>query len=110
MNISVEWREGKYPSFNVSLASKDGAEPFLTIRGCRIGDGQKGAFVSYPAKKNEQTGKWWNHAWANDEFNRVVLEKAMAAMSPKKSRQAEVSAEEDIPFANPLRGVRALVQ
>ena len=94
MFISIEVHNDQ---FNVNLHSKEGKDAFLSIKGCRIVDGQKGAFVSYPAKKNEQTGKWWNHVWANDEFNRVVLEKAMAAMSPKKSRQVE-EADSDIPF------------
>lgn len=100
MNVSIEWHDGKYPSFNVNLSSKEGADAFLSIKGCRIVDGSKGQFVSYPATKNEKTGKYWNHAWASEKFNAVVLEKALASM-PKASAPSGggASVDEDIPFA-----------
>lgn len=78
MHITIEHHGGKFPSFNVSLASKEGAEPFLTIKGARIVDGQNGKFISWPARKDEKTGKFWNHVWANDKFAAAVLEKATA--------------------------------
>jgi DNA-binding cell septation regulator SpoVG len=92
MEISIEHKDGKYPSFNVHLSSKAGADPFLTIRGCRIVDGSKGQFVSYPSRKQDD-GKYWNHIWANDKFNAMVLEKATAGKKPSKS-----SDDDDIPF------------
>lgn len=81
MKISVEHRDR---DFNLSLSSKEGAEPFLTIRGCRIVDGAKGQFVSYPARKTDD-GKWWNHVKASDAFNSAVIAEA-AKSAPKKQR------------------------
>ncbi len=106
MEIQIEHHNDQ---FNVNLASKPGAEAFLSIKGVRIVSGAKGDFVSYPARKNEQTGKWWNHFWGSDAFNRAVLEKAQASM-PKAKSGSGARADEDIPFANPLRGAKALVQ
>lgn len=77
MHITIEHHDGKFPSFNVSLASKEGAEPFLTVKGCRIVDGSKGKFISWPARKQDD-GKYWNHVWANDKFAAAVLAKATA--------------------------------
>ena len=92
MNIEIEHHGD---NFNVNRSSKPGAEAFLSIKGVRIVSGAKGDFVSYPARKNEQTGKWWNHVWASDAFNRAVLEKAQASMPKGKQRQDEDS---DVPF------------
>lgn len=92
MNITVE-HKGK--GFNVHLASKEGAEPFLTIKGCRIVDSAKGAFVSWPATKNDSTGKWWNHVWANDKFAAAVMAKAQESMPQRVSRNDD---DGDAPF------------
>jgi DNA-binding cell septation regulator SpoVG len=94
MHISIEWFKGKYPQFNVSLASAEGREPFLVIKGCRIVDGSKGSFVSWPATKNEKTGKYWNHVYASDAFAAKVLEEA-ALSKPGKSRR---DADSAVPF------------
>lgn len=96
MDISIEWHGD---NFNVNLASKEGAEAFLSIKGCRIVDGTKGAFVSYPAKKLE-SGKYWNHCWGSERFNAVVLEKALATRpAPSKSpRGRPQEPDDDIPF------------
>lgn len=111
MNVTVKWFDNQ---FNVQLMSKEGAEPFLEVKGCRIVDGKNGAFVSWPAKKNEQTGKYWNHVWGSEKFNAVVLSTALESMpkqAPRRDRQADRDdLDSDIPFANPFRGVRALVQ
>jgi DNA-binding cell septation regulator SpoVG len=105
MNLTVEWFEGKYPSFNLSLHSKEGSPAFLTIRGCRIVDGKDGPFVSYPAQKNEKTGKWWNHCQGSDRFNDEVLllAKAKQPQSRDDNRGSQKSNKEDdfdesIPF------------
>lgn len=110
MNVTTTWHGD---NFNVDIASAAGKEAFLSIKGCRIVDGQKGPFVSYPAKKNEQTGKWWNHVWASEQFNAVVLSKALESQPKQASRARPASgggggAEDDIPFANPLAGRKAL--
>jgi DNA-binding cell septation regulator SpoVG len=89
MNISIEHRDGKFPSFNVSLASKEGAEPFLTIKGCRIVSGQKGEFVSYPSRKQDD-GKYWNHVWGSEKFNAAVLEKAQAAQPKRQDGDSDI--------------------
>jgi DNA-binding cell septation regulator SpoVG len=78
MEIRTIWQDGKYPSFNLELASKDGAEAFLVVKGCRIVSGQKGEFVSGPATKGT-SGKYWNHTYIGDKFSAVVLSKALEA-------------------------------
>ena len=83
MNITVKWFDGKYPSFNLMLASKEGAEPFLEIKGCRIVDGKSGPFVSYPSKKLD-TGKYWNHVYGSEKFNAAVLAVARESMTDDK--------------------------
>ena len=94
MNISVDWHQGKFPSFNLSLSSKEGAEPFFVVKGCRIVSGAKGEFVSYPSRKQDD-GKYWNHCWGSDKFNAVVLSKALEAQRPAKARE---DVDSSIPF------------
>lgn len=88
MKITCEWRDGKYPTFNVSLASKEGAEPFLTIRDCRIVDGSKGKFVSWPAKKLD-SGKYFSYCWGSDAFQSAVLAEV------EKAKPKRVAVEDD---------------
>jgi DNA-binding cell septation regulator SpoVG len=76
MKISIEHFNGERPQFNVSLSSGEGKEPFITVKGCRIVEGTNGAFVSWPATKNQTSGKYWNHVWASEAFNVAVLEEA----------------------------------
>lgn len=113
MNVITTWHGDQ---FNVELASREGEEPFLSVKGCRIVDGQNGPFVSYPATKNANTGKWWQHAWGSEKFNAVVLSKAQASMPRKSAALAQKPNKpsagsgdmDDVPFADPLKGVRAL--
>lgn len=70
MHISIEHHTHQ---FNVSLSSSQGKEPFLTVKGCRVVDGQKGRFVSWPAKKMD-SGKWWSHFYASEGFQAAVLQ------------------------------------
>lgn len=58
--------------FNINLHSAAGADPFLTVKGCRIVQGSKGPFVSYPARKMEN-GKYWWHVYGGEKFNEHVL-------------------------------------
>jgi DNA-binding cell septation regulator SpoVG len=76
MKITIEHHHGDRPSFNVSLASKEGAQPFLTVKGVRIVDGSKGQFISWPATKNAKTDKYWQHVWCSEAFNTAVLNEA----------------------------------
>jgi DNA-binding cell septation regulator SpoVG len=94
MNIVIEHFDGKYPSFNVGLASAEGKEPFLVIKGCRLVDGKDGRFVSWPAKKQDN-GKYWNHAWASDKFAAAVLQ-AYDDSKPGKPKKSDD--DSDIPF------------
>lgn len=106
MNVQITWHGD---NFNVELSSKEGVEAFLSIKGCRLIDGQKGPFVSYPARKNEQTGKWWSHVWGSDKFNAVVLSKAQESMPKQQARQPARSGgprddpDGDIPFNRAFR-------
>lgn len=97
MNVITTWHGEQ---FNVELASKEGAEAFLSIKGCRLVDGAKGAFVSYPARKQDN-GKWWNHVWASERFNAVVLAKAQESRPQQQSRSSRTQPQDedsDIPF------------
>ena len=47
MHITIEHFSGQYPSFNINLHSKPGSEAFLSVKGCKIVNGQNGAFLSY---------------------------------------------------------------
>ena len=102
MHIEIEWRTGKYPSFNIHLASKEGKDAFMTIRGCKIIESEKGQFVSFPAKKMDD-GKYWNHVWATSEFNELILKKAKSAPAAAPRQQAKPAdplegMDDDIPF------------
>lgn len=55
----------------------------MSIKGCRLAEGKKGKFVSYPSKKQDD-GKYWNHVWASEKFNDVVLKKALEAQPETK--------------------------
>lgn len=96
MKIIATWFGNQ---FNVELASAEGKEPFISIKGCRIMDGTKGEFVSWPATKNERTGKWWNHVYASEGFNSAVLDIARATMPAKDTRtQGERRGRDEAPF------------
>ena len=86
MKITCEWYPGARPQFNVSLSSAEGKQPFVTIKGCRLVTGSSGQFVSWPAQKNESTGKWWNHVYASEAFGLAVLEEAQKSMPKEDTR------------------------
>ena len=99
MHITVEWFSGEKPQFNVSLASRQGAEPFLTIKGCRIVEGAKGAFVSWPATRNQSTGKYWNHVYGSEAFNAHVMKVANESRpSPARKTPTRMDEDDDVPF------------
>jgi hypothetical protein len=100
VEILITWHGDQ---FNVELSSKPGKEPFVTIKGARIVDGSKGTFISWPATKNQNTGKFWQHVWCSEEFNAVVLSKAQAGMPSKAparapARSAQGDDDRDVPF------------
>lgn len=95
MKITVKHFSGQYPSFNVSLASSEGREPFLEIKGCRIVSGAKGDFVSWPSRKQED-GRYWSHVWGSEEFQAAVLKEAGKAAPKAESRKAVDT--DDVPF------------
>lgn len=84
MHISIKHFEGKFPSFNVMLSSAEGRDPFLEIKGCRIVSGANGDFVSWPATKNQATGKYWSHVYASEAFNAAVMAEALKG-APKSA-------------------------
>jgi DNA-binding cell septation regulator SpoVG len=95
MHITIEHIDGKYPSFNVALSSKEGTQPFLVVKGCRIVDGQNGQFVSGPATKNQTSGKYWNHTYFSEPFAAAVLDKALGNDSPAPAQKTFKSASQD---------------
>jgi DNA-binding cell septation regulator SpoVG len=90
MKISIEQGER---DFTIHLSSKDGAEPFLSIRNCRVVSGSKGDFVSMPAKKMD-SGKWFNLVRASDQFQAAVL-KAYGEAAPKPAPRPSKPALDD---------------
>ena len=97
MEVQTEWKDGKYPSFNLAISSKAGSDPFIIIRGCKIISGQKGEFISYPARKMDD-GKYFNHVYGSDAFNKVVLEKAKASKPAERGGSGVDDMDSDIPF------------
>lgn len=93
MEISVKWSEsGK--TFNVTLSSTKG--DFLSIKGCRIVQGNDGEFIGWPATKMDD-GKWYRYAWASDAFADAVLKKAKEGKSTKQEPKKE-EFNDEIPF------------
>ena len=85
MKIKVEWMsDGR--QFNVSLASGEGKQEFLAIKGCRIVSGTDGDFIGWPATKNENSGKWWRHVWGSDAFGAAVIEEARKTQPARDTR------------------------
>lgn len=96
MEILITWHGSE--QFNVELASREGAEAFLSIKGCRIVNGNNGPFVGWPATKNANTGKWWNHVWASDKFAAAVLEKAQESQPRQSAPSRRGRQSSDAPF------------
>lgn len=90
MKISIEQGER---DFTIHLSSRDGAEPFLSIRNCRVVSGSKCDFVSLPAKKLD-SGKYFNLVRASDQFQAAVL-KAYAEAQPKPAARSQKPALDD---------------
>lgn len=104
MDIQIEHHDGKYPSFNISLHSAPGSEPFLVIKGCKIVEGSKGPFISYPSRKQDD-GRYWNHVYGGEKFNAAVMKKAQASkpqakQAPKGGANGSgfESMDDDVPF------------
>lgn len=96
MNIGIEHHGDQ---FNVTLTSPGKDEPFLTIKGCRLVNGSKGQFVSWPARKQDN-GKWWNHVYASEGFAAAVLSavnKTKAESRPAPTKRSTTDSD-DPPF------------
>lgn len=89
MKIIIEHHENQ---FNIALAAKEGTDPFLTIKGCRLVQGSKGPFVSFPSKKLD-SGKYWNHVYASDKFQSAVIAEYEKTRSKPASKDLD-----DVPF------------
>lgn len=104
MEIGIKWFAGKYPSFNIELATKAGNDPFITIKGCSLREHNGKEFIGFPHKKIE-SGKYWSHVFASDDFQRAVIEKAKVDMPKEEPPKASSKAAggsfddfEDVPF------------
>ena len=102
MEVKVEWFDGQWPSFNVSLATKEGKDPFIVIKSCSIVKGKNGDFVKFPSKKKED-GSYFNFIYASREFGEVVLKKAQASFPERKvdeptRKNSVIDMDSDIPF------------
>lgn len=99
MKITIVRNEGR-DSFDVALTTRTDEDPFLIVRGCRVMDGSKGRFISWPAKKLD-SGKWWNHVRSSDAFTEAVLRELDASEPPKRTlaeRKRPSHDDSDIPF------------
>lgn len=90
MKISIEHHNDQ---FNVALASGEGKEPFLVIKGCRVKDGDKGRWISFPARKLD-SGKWWNHVYASEGFQAAIL----AELDKGQPKRQQRNHDDDPPF------------
>lgn len=100
MKLTAKWFDGKYPSFNLDIASSEGREPFLTIKDCKIIEGPKGAFVGWPSRKDDN-GKWWRHVYASEGFQVAVIEEARKTQpsgKPAAKPAARPVDDDEIPF------------
>lgn len=104
LQVEVEHKDGKYPSFNLILRTGVGKDPFMIVRGCRIVQGQNGEFISYPSRKQDD-GKYWNHVYGSKEFNDIVLSAANKAQkaAPAPAKQSTASGpfddmSDDVPW------------
>lgn len=104
MKVTIEHHGGQYPSFNINLHTVEGDEPFLTIKGCKIVEGSKGPFISYPSRKMDN-GKYWNHVYGGEAFNAHVLKLATAGTTgaaprrpPPPPRRAPDGFDDQPPF------------
>lgn len=98
MKITTTWFNDQ---FNVSLASKPDADPFLTVKGVRIKQGSNGEFVAWPSQKKSD-GTYWKHCFASDAFNEAVLAEAKKTQ-PKQTlgeqrKFKKDNSDDDIPF------------
>lgn len=103
MKITIKWFGDQ---FNIGLASAEGRDEFLSIKGCRLKSGERGDFVSWPAQKKDD-GTYWRHVWGSDEFQAAVIREAKKGQ-PKPARQkderwqasapAQAPVEDDVPW------------
>lgn len=91
MHIAIEHHRD---TFNIALSSSPEKQAFLVIKGCRIKDGSKGRFISFPARKMDD-GKWWNHVWANEAFTVAVLRAHDDSQPTQHKRGTD---DDDVPF------------
>ena len=97
MKITIEQHNDQ---FNIALSSQEGKEPFMVIKGCRVKDGDKGPFISFPARKMDN-GKWWNHVWASEGFQKAALLELQKAAPPRRAPPQKTGFDDidnDIPF------------
>lgn len=93
MRIEIEHHNDQ---FNVALYAQ-GEEPFITIKGCRLVNGSKGPFVSWPSRKMDN-GKYWNHVYASPAFGDAVVSaynKSKADAPPARRAQPTRPARDD---------------
>lgn len=61
----------------------------LTVYNCRVVDGQKGNFISFPARKGKD-GKYYSHAYlqlTDDEQEEIIEEVSKTLATDRKSRR-----------------------
>ncbi len=90
MKITIEHHNDQ---FNVALSSGEGKEAFLTIKGCRVKESDRGRFISFPARKLD-SGRYWNHVYASDGFQAAIL----AELDKGQPKKQQRSRDEDVPF------------
>jgi DNA-binding cell septation regulator SpoVG len=102
MKITVNMREsGQWTFYDVMIASKEGAEPFITVKDCKLVEGSKGPFVSFPARKDAKD-KWWPMVYGSDAFQGAVIAEMRKAAPDTRTlserRPKPPVVDDDIPF------------
>lgn len=96
MKITIKWFGDQ---FNICLASAEGRDEFLSIKGCRLKSGEKGEFISWPSQKKDD-GTYWRHVWGSDDFQAAVIreaKKAQPAAKPAKPKDEAWQARQPAP-------------
>lgn len=96
MHFSVEpSKSGK--TFGIAIHKSEGVDPFLVIKGCRIGKTNDGKeFISGPSSKMDD-GKYFNYTYLDKAFGDHMLKIAKSVMS-EGDAPAKKQAQEDVPF------------
>ena len=97
--IKIENLNLEYKTFTVEFLRSSG-ETFCAVKNCRMVQGEKGAFVSGPAKKTKDD-KWFNLVYFDKGIQADILEAynlAVMAADIIEEEKPLLDPDDDIPF------------